>query len=104
MPFLSKECSAIPAKVIATCLALVSFAGAIFIGLAAGNSALVILGRALIVMLLAWAAGRLIGALAMYHVQLTIEKYKTEHPIPDHDALGSDAGGEATPAGGSVRG
>lgn len=79
---MSKGVLSVPAKVIATCVALVSFAGAIVVGLAAGNSAAVILMRALLVMLVAWVVGRIIGGIAQQHVQATITAYKDAHPIP----------------------
>ena len=65
---------------------MTSFAGAIFVGLVAGNAAHVILGRALVVMILSWLIGRLIGALAQHFVQQSIEQYKLANPIVDDEA------------------
>lgn len=63
-------------------MSLASFAGAIFVGLLAGNDPLVILVRAMVVMVLAWIVGRLVGALAMHFVVQSIDAYKEAHPIP----------------------
>lgn len=67
----------------------------------AGNSAHVILGRALVVMILSWMAGRLLGALAQHYVHQTIEQYKLAHPILQDEpeaVLGEDEEEEITEA------
>jgi hypothetical protein len=79
---------------------LVSFAGAVVIGLAMGHSAVVILSRAMVVMLLSWVAGRLIGGLAQHQVEQAINQYKEAHPIPevfDESALEDEEVIEAVP-------
>lgn len=78
------ECSTIPARLIATCFALVAFAAATAVGLAADNPAGTILKRALIAMLICWFIGRLVGQVAQRAVQDHIDAYKVENPIP-HD-------------------
>jgi len=75
-------------------VALVSFAGAVVVGLACGHSAAVILGRAIVVMLLSWVAGRLLGALAQHCVEQTIRQYKEANPIPEVYVPAGEAGDE----------
>jgi len=78
----------IPAKVIATCFALIGFAAAIVVGVAADNDALTILWRALIVMLVAWPIGRLFGGVAQRACDESILAHKQKYPIPrDEDGL-----------------
>lgn len=72
-----------PSHVIAACFALVSFAAAAMVGAVAGNSATTVLGRALIIMILCWLIGRVIGAVAEQVVDRHIERYKQEHPVPE---------------------
>lgn len=67
---------------IAACFALVAFAAAVVVGLAAGNPAGTILWRALVAMLVCWVAGALVGYLAQRAVQVQVESYKTRNPIP----------------------
>lgn len=67
-------------------MALASFAGAVFVGLVAGNPAVVILTRALVVMLLAWLVGWLVGKLAVHFVQQAIDAYLTANPLPQPTA------------------
>jgi len=76
------ECSTIPAKIIATCFALVAFAAAVAVGLAAGNPTSTILGRALLAMFVCWVVGRIVGGVAIRTVQNDIDTYKASHPIP----------------------
>lgn len=79
----SKECSAIPARVIATCFALLSFAAAIVVGIGAGNSTSTILFRSICVMIICWFIGRLVGAVAQWAILDHIKQYKEQHPIPE---------------------
>lgn len=80
---------------IATCFALVAFAAALAVGVAADNSVGTIIQRALIAMAVAWLVGRVIGGIAMRVVHEHVERYKREHPIPD-DLPEEDAGGIET--------
>ncbi len=79
----SKECSTIPARVIATCFALLSFAAAIVVGIGAGNSTSTILFRSICVMIVCWFIGRLVGAVAQWAILDHIKQYKEQHPIPE---------------------
>ncbi len=82
----AKECSAVPSRVIATCFALVSFAAALLVGVAAGNTAETIIVRAMVLMIVAWCVGRIVGAIAQRTVDEHIEQYKQQHPIETDDA------------------
>jgi hypothetical protein len=90
---------AIPPKVIASSFALISFTGALVVGFAAGNELSTIVWRAIIVMLVSWPIGRIIGAVAWRATQENIEAYKLAHPIPSDDESGDEpdeqAGDEA---------
>jgi hypothetical protein len=79
----AKECSVIPARVIASCFALVSFAAAILVGLHVGNSAPTIIFRATCVLLACWFVGYAVGSFAQWAVLDHVNRYKQEHPIPD---------------------
>jgi ABC-type nickel/cobalt efflux system permease component RcnA len=72
----------IPSGVIATCFALVCFAAAIIVGLAAGNDALTVLWRSLLIMLGAWLIGRVVGAVAQRALDEHLETYRQQHPLP----------------------
>ncbi len=74
---------AIPARVIATCFALIGFAAASVVGVAAGNPTSTVLLRATVVMLLIWGVGRVIGAMLQRTIEDHIRRYKHDHPIPD---------------------
>ena len=79
-------------RIIASIFALVSFAAALFIGVAANNSFNTIVLRAILTMGICYLVGRVIGALADRAVQEHIAQYKLEHPIPDRlDAVDGDA-------------
>ena len=100
----AKECSAVPSRVIATCFALVSFAAALLVGMAAGNSAATIIVRATVLLIVAWCVGRIVGAIAQRTVDEHVEQYKQQHPIetddedqpnPSEDGPAADAQGEA---------
>ncbi len=84
------------ARVIATIFALVSFAAALIVGQHAGNPLPTILLRAILVMLVCYMIGRVIGAVAQSSIKSHIERYRAEHPIPDHfstdDEFGSSGG------------
>jgi len=75
------ECSAIPAKVIATCFALVAFAAALAIGYAVENPTSTILYRAIVTMLLCWPVGYAVGAVAQRVNEKAIANYKDRHPM-----------------------
>lgn len=75
------ECSAIPAKVIAACFAIVAFVAAVAIGAAAGNAVETVLYRAMIVLLVCWPIGWAVGMLAQKVNELSIQAYKQKNPI-----------------------
>lgn len=81
---------AIPSRVIASCFALVSFAAAVLEGAAVGNPLLTILLRATVIMIIAWAVGSAIGAVAQRTVDQHIEAYRQANPIPT-DQIGASA-------------
>ncbi|MHC4995772.1 MAG: hypothetical protein ACYTGQ_12040 [Planctomycetota bacterium] len=74
-----------PSRVIATCLALIAFSMAIVLGVAAGNPPLTIVWRALLMMLVTWVIGSVIGAMAQHVVTENIASYKIEHPLATED-------------------
>ena len=92
----ARECSQIPSRVIATCFALVCFAAALVLGLAAGNAADTIIWRATAIMLISWPVGYCVGAVAQHAVNRNIEAYKAAHPLPLDlaDQIAADALGE----------
>lgn len=83
----AKECSLIPARVIATCFALFGFAAAVVVGVAASNAASTVLWRAIMTMLIAWPIGRFIGGIAQSATEENIAAYKKQYPIPDDRLL-----------------
>lgn len=85
-------------RVIATIFALVSFAAALIVGQQAGNPAVTVLSRALLIMLACYVIGRLIGAIANTTVNDHIERYRADHPMPEGmDELEAQATGTAAP-------
>ena len=60
-----------------------SFAAACVVGVAVGNSSTTILTRAVVVMVLAWFVGRVIGGIAQKTIEDHLNSYKRNHPIPD---------------------
>ena len=71
----------ITSRIIATSFALVAFAGALFVGMRAGNPMLTILTRALLITLGCYVVGRIVGVVADRTVQGQIATYKTRHPL-----------------------
>lgn len=87
------ECSTIPSRVIASCFSIVGFVAALFIGFAAGLSTSTILSRAIVVMMVCWPVGRLLGHFAQRAVEENVAQYKKAHPIPrDFAAAGAGDG------------
>ncbi len=76
------ECSAIPAKVVAACFALVSFAAAAVVGAVSQTPTSTVIWRSLVVMGVCYVAGLVLGALVQRIVDGQIEQYKLTHPIP----------------------
>jgi NO-binding membrane sensor protein with MHYT domain len=73
--------------VIASCFALVSFAAAVVVGMAAGNPAHTIIWRATLIMLACWFVGYGIGTIALHAVNRRLEAYKQAHPLPTIESL-----------------
>ena len=94
-PSWARECSPIPSKVIATCFALVSFAAALVLGLAAGNATDTIIWRATVIMVISWPVGYCVGSVAQHAVNRNIEAYKNARPLPSDlaDRIATDAQG-----------
>lgn len=69
-------------RVIATCFAVCAFAAALFVGVLADNTFLVIIQRALVVMVVCYPIGRIVGALATRSVDDHIRDYKERNPMP----------------------
>jgi len=76
------ECSAIPARIIATSFAVASFAAAVLVGGFAGHPTPVVLWRALLVMGICWLVGTMIGYVAQRLVDAEAEAYRQSNPIP----------------------
>jgi len=72
-------------KLIAASLALIGFAVAIAAGLAASNSAMITLTRALGAMAGCWLLGWIVGSIGRRAVLEHVNQYKQTHPIPTLD-------------------
>ena len=81
---------AIPARVIATSFALICFAATIAVGMYNGNDWTSILSGALLVCLLAWMVGSMLGALILRCINEQIDQHITDHPIPDQNDIYSN--------------
>ena len=83
------ECSTIPARVIATCFALVAFAAAVALGYSVGNPTATIILYALLAMLICWPIGLAVGSVLQRVNERAIQEYKqrnpmtVETPVPD---------------------
>lgn len=71
-----------PTRLISGIVALAGFVVAVVVGLAADNSASVVLTRALMAMLACNLVGSVIGAIAHRTGALHVEQYKKDTPIP----------------------
>lgn len=76
----------VASKLIAAISGLSAFTIALVTGLAAGNSAAVILSRALLSMVLCNVVGLLLGSLGERTVAEAVASYKKSHPVPDDRA------------------
>ena len=75
------ECSAIPARVIATCFALVAFAAALTLGWSVGNPTATIILYALAAMVLCWPIGLAVGTVLQHVNERSIAQYKQRNPM-----------------------
>ena len=78
---------AIPSRVIATSFALICFAATIAVGLYNSNDWVSVLSSALMVCLLAYLVGKLLGALILRCVKEQIDQHVANNPIPDEDDI-----------------
>lgn len=78
---------AIPARVIATSFALICFASTIAAGVYNRNEWDSILISALLVCLLAWGIGSVLGALILRSINEQIEQHRLDNPIPDESEI-----------------
>ncbi|MCC5822969.1 MAG: hypothetical protein JJU44_06745 [Planctomycetes bacterium] len=70
-------------RVVGGVLGLTGFSTALFIGLVAGNPALVTLGRGIVCMLVCYLVGRVLGSMGGTAAGEFIEKYKSDRPAPE---------------------
>jgi hypothetical protein len=88
----------IAATTIAACFALAAFAVAVVAGLASGNPAASVLGRAIAAMVICYPVGLAIGYVAQRIIGEHIEAHKEAHPMPDSGgggAINAPVGGES---------
>ena len=78
---------AIPARVIATSFALLCFTATIVAGLYNGNGWVSILTSALLVCVLAWIVGTMLGALILRCINEQIQQHVKDNPIPDESEI-----------------
>ncbi len=74
-----------PARVIAGCFAMSAFSIAIISGIFAGNSATMVLSRALVCLFGAYLLGLLAGEILAFAIRDHLRRYLAEHPVPDSD-------------------
>ncbi len=77
-----------PVRIIASSFAFVGFATALICGMAAGNPAGTIISRALVALLVCYAAGFVLGTVGRHAIQDHVERYKRENPVHDEDTEG----------------
>ena len=75
---------------IASCFALIGFAAALVVGLAADNETKTILWRATIALAVCWVVGRFIGGIAQRATEESIEQHKKAHPIEPEPSAPSE--------------
>lgn len=73
----------IPAKLISGILGLMGFMTACIVGLAAGNTAIVILLRAILAMFACAIIGRVLGVVGEICAREFMDKYKADNPRPE---------------------
>ena len=76
-------------NVIAGCFALSAFAVAILAGLAVGNSADVVLLRAILVIFVCHPVGWLAGVACVHVIKARLKAHKLTHPIPENKDTGA---------------
>lgn len=83
---------------IATCFALVGFAGSVVVGVASGNAITLVLWRGLAVMAVCFVIGSVVGYVLQKTVDLHIERHKQRNPIPGESASETISPTAAAPA------
>lgn len=78
---------AIPARVIAMSFALICFAATIVVGVANRNDWVSILSSAMLVCVIAWILGSLLGMLILRSVNEQIDRHREDHPEPDESEM-----------------
>lgn len=82
-----------PARVIASCFAIVGFVASCVTGLMAANRAETIIWRAMLVMGACYVVGRLVGHVTQRTLDAHIAQYKLDHPMPGDANLGEGSSG-----------
>ena len=77
-------------RVIAGCFALAAFAVAVVSGLAGMNPPTVVLGRALIIMLLCYPVGFLVGLICQRAIDEHHHAFESANPVPEDPTQGQD--------------
>ena len=75
-----------PSKLIPAVMALSGFALALVAGMAARNTAITTLWRALLAMAVCYFVGLALAAVARYAIREHVELYKADHPIEPSDS------------------
>lgn len=70
-------------RVVGGVLGLTGFATALFVGMAAGNPALLTLWRGLVCMVVCYAVGRVLGGMGGAAAGEYIDRYKADRPAPE---------------------
>lgn len=78
-------------RVMAGCLAMAAFAVAIIAGLASGNPAVLVLGRALVAMILCYPVGFVVGIVCERVIEQHRDQYEQDHPVPSDEEERGDA-------------
>lgn len=73
-----------PARLIATSFALISFACAVVVGAVADNAAGVIIWRAILTMIVCYFIGSVVGSFAQRILDKHIAAYKHANPFPEN--------------------
>ncbi len=76
-----------PARIIAACFSLIAFALAIITGLAARNSTLTTLWRAIVAMLVCYIFASVIGSIGEKLIAEHIRQYKIDNPIHPEEII-----------------
>ncbi len=81
------------ARAIATCFALAGFAAVAVIGVYVNNPAPTILWRGVVVGVIAFVIGAVIGQFAQGTIEGYVDRYRTVNPVPETGAGDNPVGG-----------